>query len=73
MKKQERTRQLMVRTFVVGCVLGGVIGYGINHIELPKSQLKQKCEWEQCNCIDWRGMPLDTKYHCALHGHACME
>lgn len=72
MKKQERTRQLMVRTFVVGCVLGGVIGYGINHIELP-SQPQQNCEWELCDCNDSFGSPLDTVRHCTIHGHACME
>ena len=71
MTKEKRTKQLLTRTFVVGCVVGTLITYGVSHIELPKP--KQKCELELCDCYDSFGRPLDTVTHCTVHGHACME
>ena len=71
MTKEQRTKQLIRRTFAAGCVAGALIMYGISHIELPEQEPKQKCEWEQCDCIDSFGntMYYNVHYHCAIHEH----
>ena len=68
MTKEARTKQLLRRTFVAGCVTGALIMYGISNIELPEPQ--PKCSWEACDCTDPFGNPLyDTHRHCSVHGH----
>lgn len=69
MTKEARTKQLIRRTFVAGCVVGALIMYGVTNIELPEPE--PKCEWEQCDCIDSFGKAMyNTHYHCAIHEHS---